>query len=50
MYYCIRGQRVAELVSQGTSVVMPGADDNVAEFNPSLVAEPLLAFLRQHPF
>ena len=44
-----RGKRVAELVPQGENIMLPGADDNSAEFNPPLVADAMLDWLRKHP-
>lgn len=43
-----RGNRVAELVPEGENMMLIGADDNSIEFNPALVADAMLKWLRKH--
>ena len=49
VYFNLRGGRAAELIPNCENIVLPGADDNVAEFNPKLLADAMLDWLRIHP-
>ena len=48
-YFCMRGEMVKEIIPNCEAAVLPGSDDNGAEFKAPELAEMMLGFLRKHP-
>lgn len=48
-YFCRRGNMVKEIIPNCEAAVLPGSDDNAAQFKAPELAEMMLGFLRKHP-